>query len=113
MTVYLREWKLFKRGAYYVGRMLRYLTRHWVKHQREELKHKDIKDIADLFFHRWRTGMTSQVRAQIKKGMEQIDNDHKSKKHNDQRVKDAINEAMDVKVTGFYKDYVDIFVSGP
>lgn len=113
MTVFLREWKLFKRGAYYVGRMLRYLTRHWVKHQREELKHGDVHDIADLFFHRWRNGMTSVVRARIMKGMAEIDKDHKSGKHNDQRVKDAINEALDIKSGSTWKEFKKIFVSKP
>lgn len=106
LTVYLREWKLFKRGAYYVGRMLRYLTRHWVKHQRDELKHKDVREIADLFFHRWRAGMTSKFRSRLKKLMRAVDDGVKNMKHKDTRVLDAINESLD----GPFDDFKDTFV---
>lgn len=106
LTVYLREWKLFKRGAYYVGRMLRYLTRHWVKHQREELKHKDVKDIADLFFHRWRAGMTGEMRARIKTLMNVVSEGIDAMEHKDTRVLDAVNESLN----GPFSNFKDIFV---
>lgn len=106
LTVYLREWKLFKRGAYYVGRMLRYLTRHWVKHQREELKHKDVRDIADLFFHRWRAGMTGQFRKELKKRMVKVSKDIGAMENKDTRVLDAINESLN----GPFEEFREIFV---
>lgn len=108
LTVYIREWKLFKRGAYYVGRMLRYLTRHWVKHQREELKHLDVRDIADLFFHRWRVGMTSEVRRKIKKEMIGIEHRiNNIMKNKDTRVLDAINESLGCS----HVEFPQVFVS--
>ena len=107
LTVYIREWKLFKRGAYYVGRMLRYLTRHWVKHQRDELKHKDVREIAELFFHRWRAGMTNEFRRKIVDEMKGIDAHIQSMENKDTRVLDAINESLGCS----YNTFKMVFVS--
>ena len=106
LTVYLREWKLFKRGAYYVGRMLRYLTRHWVKHQRDELNHKDVHEIAELFFHRWRAGQTGPFRERIKERMRTVKKEVDKMEDKDTRVPDAINESL----KGDFEDFKDIFV---
>lgn len=87
--------------------MLRYLTRHWVKHQRDELGHKDVHEIAELFLHRWRTGMTKEVRLKLISGIRQIQTDIDKKVYEDARVLVAINESLG----GNWKDYKPIFVS--
>lgn len=86
--------------------MLRYLTRHWVKHQRDELNHLDVREISDLFFHRWRAGQTGPFRERIKERMRIVQKGVDKMVDRDTRVPDAINDSLD----GSFEDFKDIFV---
>lgn len=58
--IYIREWKLYKRAAYYSHRLLRYLNTQWIKRQLIEGR-KDIFGINELFLRLWRLNLPKSI----------------------------------------------------
>jgi hypothetical protein len=93
LTIYTREWKLYKRGAYYIGRMLTYITRHWVRQKINEGR-KDVYEVGEMFFVRWRTRMNATVRERINASMGELEESQAQGRRIDQRVKDAVEDSL-------------------
>jgi hypothetical protein len=58
--IYIREWKLYKRAAYYSDRLLRYLNTKWITTQLE-IGYKDIFRINELFLRLWRLNLPKSI----------------------------------------------------
>lgn len=93
LTVYIREWKIYKRGANYNGRMLRYLSRHWIKREIDEGQ-PDIYEISELFLIRWRTIISADIIERIKGAMNDLEASAARGRVIDSRVEDAVNESL-------------------
>lgn len=55
--------------------------------------------------------MTAEVRGKIRDAMLVNDKSLDKKKHNDVRVRDTINESLNVGPNGSWADFTDLFVS--
>jgi hypothetical protein len=60
LIIYIREWKLYKRAAYFNNRLLNYLNDKWIQRRFED-GCKEIVKVNELFLILWRSNMPESI----------------------------------------------------
>lgn len=110
---YAEEWERYTTGANFVNRLLVYLNRHWVKHEREE-GHTDVFTVYTLALKQWKLHVFDLIQrdnALINAVMDQIERQRRGDMVSTTQLKSILNSCVSLGIdeTDLLRQNLDVY----